>query len=140
MSFLSGLKKEIEDRAERRKADQELVKRVKLEAEAHRQKVLEEELKKGAFEVAIAKAKKEAAQKSGVEKLHSENRARNLKKLQKEPSGGTLEKFGEYTRRNMAKTEERKKRTEELRKVLEEERVERMKKVQERRAATGRKW
>lgn len=140
MSFFSGLKQEFQERAEKRKEEREIVHKIKLEAEAKGQKVLEEELRKESFAVAIAKAKKEAAQKSGMQKLRAESRARNLQKLQKEPSGGAFEKFGEYTRRNLARTEERKKRTEELRKAQEEERAARMKKVQERRATTGRKW
>ena len=114
MSFLDGIKKELTERARKRKADQETLHQLRLQAEAERQRVFAEQFKKDSFEVAISKAKKEAAEKSGLQKLRATNRLRNLQKQEGQP-GNAFEKLREYTQRNLAKREENLKRTAEMR-------------------------
>ncbi len=120
MGFWDHLKEEWAEKARLRKEEEELVRRLKIEAAVEKTRIFEEEFRKNTFEMAKAKAKKEAAEKSGLQKLRAMNRVRNLEKLEKNPMG-FLGKLSDFTQRNIAKTEERKKRTEELRKVLEEE-------------------
>ena len=87
-----------------------------------KKRIFEEEFRKNIFEIAKGKAKKEAAEKSGLQKLRAMNRVRNLEKLEKNPTG-FLSKLSDYTQRNIAKTEERKQRTAELQKALEEDKM-----------------
>ena len=120
MKFWDGLKQEMQNHFQRKKEEKELVERIKLEAEAQRLVTLEVELRKNSLEVAISKAKKDAAKLSGMQKLRAENRVRNLQKQDAGTHGNFLSKLGEYTQRNIAKTEERLKRTEEMRQVASE--------------------
>ena len=114
MSFLDGIKKELAERARKKKEDQETLHQLRLQAEAERQRVFAEQFKKDSFEVAIAKAKKEAAEKSGLQKLRATNRLRNLQKQEGQP-GNAFERLREYTQRNLAKREENLERTAEMR-------------------------
>ncbi|KKN13991.1 hypothetical protein LCGC14_1000680 [marine sediment metagenome] len=122
MGFWDNLKEEWAEKARIRKEEEELIRRLKIEAEVEKKRVFEEEFRKNIFEINIGKAKKEAAEKSGLQKLRAVNRVRNLEKIEKNPSG-FLGKLSEYTQRNMAKREENLKKRDELKKALEEEKM-----------------
>ena len=113
MSFLDGVKEFFEDRSQKRREEKELVDRIRLESEVHRKQVLEDEVRKNMKELAIGKAKKDAAELSGLKKHRAENRLRNLQNPQTEM--GWFSKLSEYTQRNIARREENLRRTEEIR-------------------------
>ena len=122
MGFWDNLKEEWAERARIKKEEDEIVRRLKIEAEVEKKRVFEEEFKKNIFKIVTGKAKKEAAEKSGLQKLRAMNRVRNLEKLEKNPSG-FLGKLSEYTHRNMAKREENLKKRDELKKALDEDKM-----------------
>ena len=122
MGFWDNLKEEWAEKARIRKEEAEIIRRLKIEAEVEKKRVFEEEFRKNIFDIVKGKAKKEAAEKSGLQKLRAMNRVRNLEKLEKNPSG-FLGKLSEYTQRNIAKKEERLQRTTELKQALEEEKM-----------------
>lgn len=113
MTLFDGIKEFFEDKSQKRKEEQELVDRIRLETEVHRKQILEEEMRKNMLELAIGKAKKDAAELSGLQKHRAENRLRNLQNPQTQM--GFFSKLAEYTQRNIARREENLKRTEEMR-------------------------
>lgn len=125
MGFFDNLKEEWAEKARIRKEEEEMIRRLKIEAAVEKKRIFEEEFRKNIFNIAKGKAKKEAAEKSGLQKLRAMNRVRNLEKLEKNPMG-FLGKLSELTQRNIAKREENLKRTAELKKVLEEEKMKKM--------------
>ncbi len=113
MNFWQSFKDELERKRQRKKDDQDIMDRARLDAEAQRKIVYEEEVRKHTLELAIGAAKRQAAESSGMKKHQAQNRLRNLEKSGDKPSQGFLAKLHDYTTRNMAKTEERKQRAEE---------------------------
>ena len=122
MGFWNNLKEEWAEKARIRKEEEEIIRRLKIEAEVEKKRIFEEEFRKNIFDIVKGKAKKEAAEKSGLQKLRALNRVRNLEKLEKNPSG-FLGKLSEYTQRNLAKREENLEKSAELKKALEEEKM-----------------
>ncbi len=114
MKFLDKLKQEWEVRAEKRKADQAIIDRFKLDAEIAGKAAFQEEYRKHIKNIAIGKAKKDAARKSGIMKQRAQQRVRNLQDPRSE-SKDFFSKFAEYTQRNIARREENLKRTAETR-------------------------
>ena len=119
MGFFDWIKESFEDRSQKRKEEKELVDKLRLESEVHRKQVLEDEMRKNMKELAIGKAKKDAAELSGLKKHRAENRLRNLQNPQTEM--GWFSKLSEYTQRNIAKREENLKRTEERKGQIKED-------------------
>ncbi len=119
MSFLDSIKESFEDRSQKRKEEKELVDRMHLEAEVIRKQTLEDEMRKNVKELAIGKAKRDAAELSGLKKHRAENRLRNLQNPQ--TGVGFFSKLAEYTQRNIAKREENLRRTEEKKQQVTEE-------------------
>jgi len=117
----SGFKKHFD----KKKEEQEMMDRLRLEARMQQQQIFEEEFKKNALEVAKAKAKKQAANLSGLQKLRALNRARNLTESGQNPSS-FLSKLAEYTQKNLAKREENLKRTAELRAMAKQMREQKL--------------
>jgi hypothetical protein len=113
MSFLDAIKESLSDRSQKRREEKALIDRMRLEGEVARKQVLEEELKKNFQEIVKAKAKKDAATMSGLQKLRAENRLRNLNNPQTKT--GIFSKISEYTQRNIARREENLRKTEENR-------------------------
>ncbi len=117
MGFLDTIKDAIGKKVEKRKEEQAIIDRIRLEAEVERQSVLETEMRKHSLEVARAKAKKDAARLSGVQKRRAENRLRNLNKQEMKPTN-VFSKLQEYTQKNLARREENLQKTEEVRKSI----------------------
>ncbi len=118
MSFLDLIKESFSDRSEKRREEKELVDRIRLESEVRRKEILEEEIRKNMLELTIGKAKKDAAELSGLKKHRAENRLRNLQNPQTQM--GIFSKLSEYTQRNIAKREENLRRTEENKRMVKE--------------------
>lgn len=123
-NLLGSLKSSIKEHFDKKKEQQEEIDRMNREAKILAQQVFQDEFKKNALEVARAEAKKDAAKKSGLQKLRAMNRANRLT----EPAnpGGAMAKFSEYTQKNLLKREENIKRTKELREEGKKMREERM--------------
>jgi len=134
MGFFDSAREKIREHFEKGKADREKMEEMQKDITAQRQQIFEEQFKKNSLEVAKAKAYKDAAQKSGIQKLRAENRLRRLNQNSSEPEPGTWrEKMRDYTAKNIARREENLKITEEMRAKAEEIRNERQgKQVQQR--------
>ncbi len=116
MSIFDNLKAGIQQHLDKKKEEKEFIERLQLEAKVHRQQAFADEFRKNSRQVAIAHAKKDAASKSGLQKLRSLNRVRNLSQSDQGKSS-FFQNFSEYTQRNLANRERNLKATEELRKA-----------------------
>lgn len=116
MSFFDFIKDGVSNHFQKRKEDQELVDRIRKETAIQERQIFEEQMRKDALEVAIGKAKREAAELSGLKKMRAENRLRNLNNPQSRE--GFLGRMREYTQRNIARREENLRRTAEIKAAL----------------------
>ncbi len=114
MGFLDVIKDKIQSHLDKRKEEQEMMERLRLEASLQKKQIFEEEYKKDSLEVAKREAKKSAAEMSGLRKLRAINRSRRLTETGKSP-GSFFSKVSEYTQKNIAKRQENLKGTAELR-------------------------
>ncbi len=101
MGFFDSIKDSISGSFDKRREEREYMEGLRRDAEAERRLIFEQEFKKGALEVARARAKKEAAQASGLQRLRATSRARNLSQSNPSP-GSFFEKMREYTLKNKA--------------------------------------
>ena len=131
MGIFSGLMSGFKGHFDKQKEQREAMDKLRLEAEMQRTEIFEQEFKKNALEVACAKAKKDAARLSGLQKLRAQNRARRLT----EPgSEQTMQgKFSAYLQQNLARKEENLSRTEELRKTAKKMREDKLVEMQQKR-------
>lgn len=121
MSILDSIKEGVRGHFDRKKEDKEAMDKLRKEADMQQRLLFEQEFRKNALEVAKAKAKKDAAQASGLQKLRAINRARRLSQQTPDQQPmGFLSKLSEHTRRNLANREANLKRTEEMRKAAKE--------------------
>ncbi len=127
-NLLGNLKEKFAESAERKRIEKEDLARMQRETDFERRKIFQEEFKKGALEVAKAHAKKDAAEKSGLQKMRALNRLRNLNSPEANNPSNFFTNFSAYTQRNLAKREENMKRTEELRKEAQKIREDRLQK------------
>lgn len=128
MNFFDSVKKSFKNHFDKKAEDREFIERLRFEANVKQKMIFEEEFKKNAFEVAKARAYKEAAEKSGLQKLRATNRARNLANNSNQDPGSFFAKLQEYTHKTKARREENLKRTAEMRKEAEKIRNERLQK------------
>lgn len=126
MSFFDSVKNGIKDHFDKKKEEQERLKQIRFEANAQRRLAFEDAYRENLKKVMIANAKKDAAKKSGLQKMRAENRLRNLQKNESAP-GTFFDKLREHTQRNMVRNEERKK--------ANQERLEQAKRMREERLA-----
>lgn len=133
MGILDSFKRSFQNHFDKQKEEREMMEKIQQEARAHKLQIMEEEFRKNSLLVAEAHAKKEAATKSGLQKLRATNRARNLANPQMASPGSLFEKLGEYTQKNLAKREDNLKKTAEMRKVAEEMKIERAVKMKKER-------
>ena len=105
MGIFDSIKESLANHFDKQKEDKEMMEKLRKEANMQRQLAFEQQFKINAKEVAIAKAKKDAARLSGLQKLRAENRARQLQKSDTD-SGNFFNKFQEYTQKNIARREQ----------------------------------
>lgn len=123
--FANNLRQRIQERQQKKREEQEFVRKLQIEAEAQRRMAFEEEYKKNVKFVAIAKAKQDAARLSGLQKLRALERTKRLEEGHNAP-GSFFDKLSEYTQKNLARREENLKRTQEMRdaaKQMKEQRL-----------------
>ncbi len=121
MSFFDKLKEEFSEKSRRRKQDQEVIDKLKLEAEVERKIVFEKKMRVKLIKDAKDRALRDVEKKTGLQRFKAQNRVRNIEKLESNP-GGRFSKLSEYTQRNLAKTQERREKNDQLQKALREER------------------
>lgn len=126
MGLLDSFKAGIQNHFNKRKEEREMIEKLQLEAKIQEKQTFEEEFKKYAKDVAISKAKKDAARLSGYQKLKAANRLRNLQRTDMATPMGFFEKIQVHTQKNLARREENLKRTTELREIAKKEREKRM--------------
>ncbi len=135
-NFLGNLKQKFQDHLNRKEEEKREMERMQREIDFERKRVFQEEFKKNALEIAIGQAKKDAASKSGLQKLRSLNRLRRLNEPNATDPANFFANFSAYTQRNLAKREENLKRTkvmrEEAKKIREEDMKKRMEQRQNR--------
>ena len=124
MGILDTIKSGIQGHFDKKKEDREFEERLRKEATIQKRIIYEEEYKKNALVVAKAKAYKEAAQKSGLQRLRAKDRALRLSERNLEP-GTFFDKMRDLTQRNKARTEANLKRTAEMREEANKMRQER---------------
>lgn len=134
MGFFDSIKQGIKNHFDKQRERREQLEQLQQQADAEANIVFQEQFKKHSIEIAKAKAYKDAAKKSGIQKLRAINRARRLSETGA-PPGSLFAKLSEYTQKNIAKREENLERTKAMREEAEKLRQERMdKKVGERQA------
>ncbi len=114
-NLLGNLKQKFRERLDRKEAERLEIEKMQREVDFEKSRVFQEEFKKNSLKIAIGQAKKDAASKSGLQKLRATNRLRRLKEPGSTNPGNFFANFSEYTQRNLAKREENLKRTEALR-------------------------
>ena len=124
MGFFQKVSDGISGHFEKQRQDKEKLQAMRRESEMNAQIVFEQDFRKGTLEVARAKAHRDAAKLSGVQKLRAMSRARNLS----EPGNqqNIMSKLSAFTQRNLQKREENLKRTEELRTEAEKMKKEKL--------------
>ena len=127
MNFFETVKQGIRNHFEKRQQEKEMMEKLQFEADMQRRQMFQEQFRKDSLEVARAQAMREAAEKSGLQKLRAMNRARNLSNDSNSPPGSFFEKLGEYTRKNVAKREDNLKKTAMMREEAKKLREQRMK-------------
>lgn len=128
-SVFTGIKGHFNKKSQEQKIMDELQK----EADRHRLQVFRERYLEDAKKVAESVATREAAEKSGLQRLRATNRKRNLSSNEGPEPGSFFEKLRNHTQKNLAQREENLKKTSELRMVAESER---MRKMNERKTQT----
>lgn len=123
--LLGNLKDKFEESQQRKKEEKAEFARMQREVDFEQKRVFQEEFLKNSKEVAIAKAKRDAAKKSGVQKMRAQNRLRNLQKNNVAP-GSAFSKIAAFTQRNLANREDNMKRTAERRAEAEKMKQERL--------------
>ena len=126
MGFFDTAREKIREHFEKNRENREKMQELHREADMQRQQIFEEQFKKNALEVAKSRAYKDAAEKSGIQKLRAETRIRRLNEQSSTPEPGSWrERLREYTSKNMLRREENLKRTEEIRAEADKMRKER---------------
>jgi hypothetical protein len=111
-SIKNSLSNKFREKSERKKQEQEILRRMRLEADEYRRQKFEEHFKENAFKVAEEQAKREAEKASGIKKLIAQERLMNLQSNQGQPQGA-LSKLSAYTQRNRFRREMNMKKTKE---------------------------
>ncbi|KKK89452.1 hypothetical protein LCGC14_2732930 [marine sediment metagenome] len=132
-NFLGNLKQKFQDHLNRKEEEKREMEKMQREIDFERKRVFQDEFKKNALKIAVGQAKKDAANKSGLQKLRSLNRLRRLNEPNATDPGNFFANFSAYTQRNLAKREENLKRTQAMREEAKRIREEDMKKRMEQR-------
>lgn len=137
MGIIDTIKSGLQGHFDKNREQKELEERLRFEANVHKMQIFEEEFRKNSLEVARAQAKKEAAEKSGLQKLRAVNRSAILQRGNVAP-GSFFEKMRDLTQKNKANREENLKRTEAMRgtaKKMREDRLAEQNRLRESRLA-----
>ncbi len=112
-NLFGNLKEKFQASQEKKRLEKEEMDRMQREVDFKAKQIFQEEFQKNALNIAIGKAKKEAASKSGMQKLQAQNRLRRLQEPGANDPSNFFNKFSAYTQKNIARREENMKRTAE---------------------------
>ncbi len=121
MGFFDSISSGIKNHFDKNREQREMMDGLQKEADAQRLVAFRDQFAIDAKEVAIAQAKRDAAELSGLQKLRAANRARNLSHGGPEP-GTFFEKLSDFTKKNKARMNENIKRTAEIRGIADKDR------------------
>lgn len=128
MGFLDSIGSGIKGYFNKNAEQQAMMEELQQEADRQRLLAFKEQFAIDSKQVAIAQAKKDSAEKSGLQKLRAENRMRRLN--DSDPIPGTLfEKLSNITKNNKARTQKNLERTKAMRETagkMNEERLGKM--------------
>ncbi len=130
MSWWDNISKGFKEGLDRRREEREQLHKLQREAAFQQRQAFEEEFRKQSLEVAKERAKRDAAKATGMAKLQAINR----KQVLDQPSNSFFTKLAIHTQKNLAKREENLKRTAEVRKAAKEMQEERINKIQNERS------
>ena len=114
-NLLGNIKQKFADSQEQKRLEKDELARMQREVDFQAKVVFQKEFRENALKVAIGKAKKDAAEKSGIQKLQAQNRLRRLQEPGANDPSNFFNKFSAYTQKNLARKEENLKRTAALR-------------------------
>lgn len=114
-NVFASFKKSVRNHFDKKKLEREEMDKMQREVDFQERQAFRTEFRKNALQIAIGRAKKDAAKASGMQKLRAQNRLRNLKKSDASNPGNFLSNFQNYTQKNLAKREENMKQTEIMR-------------------------
>lgn len=137
MGFFDSISNGIKNHFDKNREQREMMEGLQKEADAQRLMAFKEQFAIDAKEVAIVQAKRDAAEKSGLQKLRAVNRVRNLSHGGPEP-GTFFEKLSNFTKKNKARMGENLKRTAEIRAIADKDRKDALsKRVSDRESRLG---
>ncbi len=116
MGLLGSISSAFKGHFDKNKEQKEIEERVRKEAQVERLDIYEEELRRNAFEVVKIRAKNEALNSSGLQKLRQVARVSDLENRQPAP-GSFLEKLRNHTQKNLANRDRNLQKTAKLRKT-----------------------
>ena len=114
-NLLGNFKQKFAESQERKRVEKEELATMQREVDFQAKIEFQKKFKEDALKVAISRAKKDAAKKSGIQKLVALNRAKRLQEPGSKDPSNFFNKFSAYTQKNMARRDENIKRTEEMR-------------------------
>ncbi len=123
MGIFDSISNGIKNHFDKGREQREMMEELQRDADAQRLLVFREAFAENAKEVAIAEAKRDAAELSGLRKLRATNRARNLSNPGPEP-GTFFDRLSNFTKKNKARMSENLERTTEMRAVAEKQKKE----------------
>jgi len=128
MSFFNFLKTKVTESRAKRKDESERMKSLRMEAEELQKIEFEKEFRKQSRELAIIQAQRDAMKKSGMAKMRALERAERLKMNNNPKSdiGSKLAKISARMAQNRERTMKRKQLTEMKRKMIKNQKMERI--------------
>ncbi len=123
-NLLGDIREKFRASQDRKRAEKEEIDKMQREADFRARQVFQEEFQKNANKIAIDRAKREAASKSGMQKLIAENRVRRMEEPGANDPSNFFNKFSSYTQKNLARREQNMKRTKEMQEVAKKMREE----------------
>lgn len=121
MGIFDSISNGIKNHFDKGREQREMMDGLQKEADAQRLMAFREQFASDAKKVAIAQAKRDAAELSGLRKLRAVNRVRNLSHGGPEP-GTFFEKLSDFTKKNKARMRENLERTAEIRAIADKDR------------------
>jgi len=120
MNIFDSISNVIKNRFDKGREQREMMEGLQKEADAQRLMAFKDAFSENAKIVAIAQAKRDAAELSGLQKLRAANRSRNLSGEGPEP-GTFFEKLSDFTKKNKARMQNNLEHTAKMRAIGQQE-------------------
>jgi hypothetical protein len=113
MSLLKKFKQKFDDYQTKRKDEEDIRRKVELEAKAEQDRIFQQEYRQNLLKKAKIQAIRDARDKSGIEKM----RAINQKYASDKPKNDFFSRLSEYTKANRERREKNLRKANEMRKA-----------------------